>query len=117
MSNKGYRTFAWICLLAIFQYFTCTGILSVFTACVYNSICVLTVRKKATYDKFGEEGLKEGIPPEFGKTGAWSSKYIYHGNPQKTFRQFFGGDNPFAGEENKPYGECSCQISYLLHQL
>ncbi|KAM8741984.1 dnaJ homolog subfamily B member 13 isoform 3-T3 [Acanthopagrus schlegelii] len=54
------------------------------------------LRKKATYDKFGEEGLKGGIPPEFGKTGAWSSKYIYHGIPQKTFRQFFGGDNPFA---------------------
>ncbi|XP_071317137.1 dnaJ homolog subfamily B member 13 [Trachinotus anak] len=53
-------------------------------------------RKKATYDKFGEEGLKGGIPPEFGSGGAWSSKYDYHGNPDKTFRQFFGGDNPFA---------------------
>ncbi|XP_070773507.1 dnaJ homolog subfamily B member 13 [Enoplosus armatus] len=53
-------------------------------------------RKKATYDKFGEEGLKGGIPPEFGSSGAWSSKYVYHGNPHKTFRQFFGGDNPFA---------------------
>ncbi|XP_033495584.1 dnaJ homolog subfamily B member 13 [Epinephelus lanceolatus] len=53
-------------------------------------------RKKATYDKFGEEGLKGGIPPEFGSSGAWSSKYVYHGNPDKTFRQFFGGNNPFA---------------------
>ncbi|XP_040006047.1 dnaJ homolog subfamily B member 13 isoform X3 [Xiphias gladius] len=53
-------------------------------------------RKKATYDKFGEEGLKGGIPAEFGIGGAWSSKYVYHGNPDKTFRQFFGGDNPFA---------------------
>ncbi|KAL7390525.1 hypothetical protein ABVT39_022860 [Epinephelus coioides] len=53
-------------------------------------------RKKATYDKFGEEGLKGGIPPEFGSSGAWSSKYVYHGKPDKTFRQFFGGDNPFA---------------------
>nr|XP_046266447.1 dnaJ homolog subfamily B member 13 [Scatophagus argus] len=53
-------------------------------------------RKKATYDKFGEEGLKGGIPPEFGTSGAWSSKYVYHGNADKTFRQFFGGDNPFA---------------------
>ncbi|XP_034461869.1 dnaJ homolog subfamily B member 13-like isoform X1 [Hippoglossus hippoglossus] len=53
-------------------------------------------RKKATYDKFGEEGLKGGIPPEFGRGGAWSSKYAYHGNPEKTFKQFFGGDNPFA---------------------
>nr|XP_020454525.1 dnaJ homolog subfamily B member 13 [Monopterus albus] len=53
-------------------------------------------RKKATYDKFGEEGLKGGIPAEFGSGGAWSSRYAYHGNPDKTFRQFFGGDNPFA---------------------
>ncbi|KAM4727011.1 dnaJ homolog subfamily B member 13 [Anableps anableps] len=53
-------------------------------------------RKKATYDKFGEEGLKGGIPTEFASGGAWSSKYVYHGNPDKTFRQFFGGDNPFA---------------------
>ncbi|XP_026859314.1 dnaJ homolog subfamily B member 13 [Electrophorus electricus] len=53
-------------------------------------------RKKATYDKFGEEGLKGGIPPEAAANGAWSSRYVYHGNPDKTFRQFFGGDNPFA---------------------
>lgn len=67
----------------------------------------VTARKKATYDKFGEEGLKGGIPPEFGSSGAWSSKYAYHGKPDKTFRQFFGGDNPFAGEKNRPYGECA----------
>ncbi|XP_075876490.1 dnaJ homolog subfamily B member 13 [Nelusetta ayraudi] len=55
------------------------------------------LRKKATYDKFGEEGLKGGIPTEFSsQTGAWSSAYVYHGNPEKTFRQFFGSDNPFA---------------------
>ncbi|KAM9728844.1 dnaJ homolog subfamily B member 13 isoform 2-T2 [Menidia menidia] len=53
-------------------------------------------RKKATYEKFGEEGLKGGIPAEFGSGGAWSSKYVYHGDPDKTFREFFGGDNPFA---------------------
>ncbi|XP_051903425.1 dnaJ homolog subfamily B member 13 [Hippocampus zosterae] len=53
-------------------------------------------RKKATYDKFGVEGLKGGIPYEFGSGGAWSTKYVYHGNPDKTFRQFFGSDNPFA---------------------
>lgn len=59
-----------------------------------------TVRKKATYDKFGEEGLKGGIPTEFSsQTGAWSSAYVYHGNPEKTFRQFFGSDNPFAGKK------------------
>ncbi|XP_034034599.1 dnaJ homolog subfamily B member 13 isoform X2 [Thalassophryne amazonica] len=53
-------------------------------------------QKRATYDKFGEEGLKDGIPLDFAKSGAWSSGYVYHGNPYKTFRKFFGGDNPFA---------------------
>uniref|UniRef100_A0AAY5K4U5 J domain-containing protein n=1 Tax=Esox lucius TaxID=8010 RepID=A0AAY5K4U5_ESOLU len=53
-------------------------------------------RKKAIYDKFGEEGLKGGIPPESGLHGAWTSGYVYHGNPNKIFYQFFGGDNPFA---------------------
>ncbi|XP_040195874.1 dnaJ homolog subfamily B member 13 [Rana temporaria] len=54
------------------------------------------LRKKATYEKFGEEGLKGGIPAEFGGEEAWTSVYTYHGNPEKTFKEFFGGDNPFA---------------------
>ncbi|XP_062908992.1 dnaJ homolog subfamily B member 13 isoform X1 [Mobula hypostoma] len=54
------------------------------------------LRKKATYDKFGEEGLKGGIPSEFGETGAWTTGYTFHGNANKIFRDFFGGDNPFA---------------------
>lgn len=76
----------------------------------------VTARKKATYDKFGEEGLKGGIPPEFGSSGAWSSKYVYHGNPDKTFKQFFGGDNPFAGEKNRPYNE-RAHLNFLLITL
>ncbi|KAM5182315.1 dnaJ homolog subfamily B member 13 [Mantella aurantiaca] len=54
------------------------------------------LRKKATYDKFGEEGLKGGIPADFGGEDAWTLIYVYHGNPEKTFKEFFGGDNPFA---------------------
>uniref|UniRef100_H2ZXL5 DnaJ homolog subfamily B member 13 n=1 Tax=Latimeria chalumnae TaxID=7897 RepID=H2ZXL5_LATCH len=54
------------------------------------------LRKKATYDKFGEEGLKGGIPEEFGGHGAWITGYTFHNNPEKIFRDFFGGDNPFA---------------------
>lgn len=57
----------------------------------------ITAQKKATYDKFGEEGLKGGIPEEAGENGAWTEGYTYHENPEKIFRQFFGGDNPFAG--------------------
>ncbi|XP_053561065.1 dnaJ homolog subfamily B member 13 [Bombina bombina] len=68
-------------------------------------------RKKATYDKFGEEGLKGGIPQEFGGEDAWTTGYVYHGDPNKTFKEFFGGDNPFAdfytpegGEINNGFG-------------
>ncbi|CAL1573716.1 unnamed protein product [Knipowitschia caucasica] len=54
------------------------------------------LHKKATYDKFGEDGLKSGIPVELSKDGAWSSKYAYHDNPEKTFQEFFGNSNPFS---------------------
>lgn len=60
-------------------------------------LAAIPARKKATYDKFGEEGLKGGIPEESGLNGAWTAGYTYHENPEKIFRQFFGGDNPFAG--------------------
>lgn len=74
----------------------------------------VTARKKATYDKFGQEGLKCGIPAELGSSGAWSSKYVYHGNPDKTFRQFFGGNNPFAGEKNRPNSDCAYSNFILI---
>ncbi|XP_019372162.1 PREDICTED: dnaJ homolog subfamily B member 13, partial [Gavialis gangeticus] len=52
--------------------------------------------KKGVYDKFGEEGLKGGIPLEFGSENPWTAGYVFHGNPEKVFKEFFGGDNPFA---------------------
>ncbi|XP_068786916.1 dnaJ homolog subfamily B member 13 isoform X1 [Struthio camelus] len=52
--------------------------------------------KKGVYDKFGEEGLKGGIPLEFGTENPWTVGYVFHNNPYKVFKEFFGGDNPFA---------------------
>ncbi|XP_001519855.1 dnaJ homolog subfamily B member 13 isoform X1 [Ornithorhynchus anatinus] len=52
--------------------------------------------KKGIYDKFGEDGLKGGIPPEFGSEAVWTEGYVFHGNAEKVFRGFFGGDNPFS---------------------
>ncbi|KAM6140820.1 dnaJ homolog subfamily B member 13 isoform 2-T2 [Pterocles gutturalis] len=52
--------------------------------------------KKGIYDKFGEEGLKGGIPLEFGDDNPWTAGYVFHNNPDRVFREFFGGDNPFA---------------------
>lgn len=69
-----------------------------------------TARKKATYDKFGEDGLKGGIPLDAINTAAWSTQYVYHGKPEKTFTQFFGGNNPFAGESDDL---CSSRVHEL----
>merc|ERR1711894_500359 len=52
-------------------------------------------RKRATYDQFGEEGLKNGVPSGTAESGAWTNGYTFHGNADKVFRDFFGGDNPF----------------------
>ena len=56
-----------------------------------------SARKRAVYDQFGEEGLKNGVPSGSGEAGAWTNGYTFHGNPEKVFRDFFGGDNPFQG--------------------
>ncbi|XP_070569154.1 dnaJ homolog subfamily B member 13-like [Ptychodera flava] len=53
-------------------------------------------RKRAVYDQFGEEGLKNGVPSGSGEAGAWTEGYTFHGDSHKVFRDFFGGDNPFA---------------------
>ena len=57
----------------------------------------MTAKKRATYDQFGEEGLKNGVPVGSGQSGAWTEGYTFHGNDIKVFRDFFGGDNPFQG--------------------
>ena len=53
--------------------------------------------KRAVYDQFGEEGLKNGVPEGSGEAGAWTGGYTFHGCSDKVFRDFFGGDNPFQG--------------------
>ncbi|KAK2148654.1 hypothetical protein LSH36_488g06012 [Paralvinella palmiformis] len=60
-----------------------------------NYLNVNTARKRAVYDQFGEEGLKSGVPHGTADSGAWTQGYTFHGNADKVFRDFFGGDNPF----------------------
>ncbi|NXJ08456.1 DJB13 protein, partial [Odontophorus gujanensis] len=52
--------------------------------------------RRGIYDRFGEEGLKGGIPVECGGEDAWTTGYVFHNNPDKVFKEFFGGYNPFA---------------------
>lgn len=55
---------------------------------------ITTAEFKACYDKFDEEGLKGGVPAA---DGNFVEGYVYHGNSEQIFREFFGGNNPFSG--------------------
>jgi hypothetical protein len=41
---------------------------------------------------------------------------VFHGNPEKVFHEFFGGDNPFSGKDTlspSPHGEAhSCNTFF-----
>ncbi|CAG5049657.1 unnamed protein product [Parnassius apollo] len=49
-------------------------------------------KRRAVYDQYGEEGLKSGVP---GPTD-FIQPYTYHGDPLRTFHEFFGTSNPYA---------------------
>ncbi|XP_022832092.1 dnaJ homolog subfamily B member 13-like [Spodoptera litura] len=49
-------------------------------------------KHRAVYDQYGEEGLKRGVP---GPT-EFSQPYNYHGDPMRTYNDFFGTANPYA---------------------
>lgn len=51
-------------------------------------------QKRAIYDQFAEEGLRGGIPTADGE--GFAKGYTFHGDAMKVFREFFGGDNPYA---------------------
>lgn len=38
--------------------------------------------RRAAYDRYGEEGLKNGVPGAEG----FANSYVYHGDPMRTFR-------------------------------
>lgn len=50
-------------------------------------------KKKATYDHFGEEGLKGGVPTA---DGSFTEAYTFGGNAHEIFNSFFGTSNPFS---------------------
>jgi len=58
-------------------------------------VLLFVAKRRATYDQFGEEGLKGGVPDGM---GGFTSGYTFHGDSFKVFSQFFGGKNPFAGK-------------------
>lgn len=56
-------------------------------------------KKKEIYDKYGEEGLKAGAGAGGGGGGSAGSPgsftYTWSGDPNETFKMFFGSNNPF----------------------
>lgn len=50
-------------------------------------------QKRAVYDRYGYEALRDGIP---GADGIPSGGYSYKQNAQSIFEGFFGTRNPFA---------------------
>ena len=53
----------------------------------------ILVERKAWFDKYGEYGLKEGVP---GPNGSTIGGYRYPGNSFEIFDRVFGTTNPFA---------------------
>lgn len=50
-------------------------------------------QRRALYNQFGEEGLKNGVPTT--KLGEYTQGYVFHGDSERVFIEFFGGNNPF----------------------
>ncbi|KAF7283449.1 hypothetical protein GWI33_000533 [Rhynchophorus ferrugineus] len=48
--------------------------------------------RRAVYDQYGEEGLKNGVPGPDG----YIPGYHYHGDPMRTYNDFFGTSSPYA---------------------
>ncbi|XP_050309281.1 dnaJ homolog subfamily B member 13-like [Anthonomus grandis grandis] len=48
--------------------------------------------RRAVFDQYGEEGLKRGVPTQ----NEYIPGYHYHGDPMKTYREFFGTCSPYA---------------------
>lgn len=48
---------------------------------------------RAIFDRFGSEGLKHGIVDD---SGQFREGYVFHGDTQRIFVDFFGCNNPFS---------------------
>lgn len=51
------------------------------------------LEKRAIYDQYGYEGLRDGVPDE---RGSYGEGYKFKGNAEEIFESFFGTLNPFA---------------------
>ena len=68
-------------------------------------------KKREIFDKYGEEGLKAGgSSPGPGSSPGAGFTYTWSGDPNETFKMFFGNSNPFSmffgenGEDEDGFG-------------
>lgn len=57
-------------------------------------------KKREVFDRFGEEGVKNGFAADGTPTGAGPHGHAFHFTPtnaEEVFKQFFGGADPFVG--------------------
>lgn len=69
--------------------------------------------RRATYDQFGDEGLKRGVPAG-GSVGQWTHGYTFHGDCLMVFREFFGGDNPYQEYYDRVDGDLKMGFGGLM---
>lgn len=67
----------------------------------FNAICeayevLSNPEHKATYDRYGYEGLKNGVPQKRSQHTKVQSGYVFSGNSMDIFQSFFGSKNPFT---------------------
>ena len=68
---------------------------TIYIAILHVTTFLLLASRRVCFDKFGEEGLKAGVPTA---EGNFVPGYTFHGDAGQVFRDFFGSDNPFTGK-------------------
>ncbi|EDQ86720.1 uncharacterized protein MONBRDRAFT_38336 [Monosiga brevicollis MX1] len=55
-------------------------------------VVLSSAKLRAVFDNFGEEGLRDGAPQGY---EGFTEPYVFHGDADAVFREFFGTDNPY----------------------
>ena len=74
----------------------------------FLSIIKTIAKRKAFYDKYGEDKLKEG----FFTNGDMKGGYHFAGNPEEIFEEFFGTNNIFSALLNEDKDNLGTMLGY-----
>lgn len=72
--------------------------------------------RREIYDKYGDEGLKRGVPAPDG----YVQRYVYHGEAMRTYFEFFGSYSPYSdlidAATNPPPLYCTKEGVGVIHK-